>query len=178
MERSGSKIDSKLFIVEKIRYTMTEELEKLKKSVKEYSVNLAKLGKELSEIKFSYKVIENTEEQYWQKRIDKFKKYNQKGTEYYTQAHALMNLVDKEQAGLFLLSISKLRQLGLKLIANMEEVKQNPSTVKSKDRQQSKWSKELREKLIESSNSCLHHEMDMSKNFREFYEKHRKKILE
>ena len=157
---------------------MTEDLEKLKETAKEYSNNLANLGKELSEIQFNYKVIENSTEQYWQKRINEFKKYNEKGTEYYTQAHALMNLVDKEQSGLFLLSISKFRQMGLKLITNMEEVKQNPSIIKSKDKQQSKWSKELREKLIESSNACLHHEMDMNRFFREFYEKKLKNILE
>ena len=157
---------------------MTEDLEKLKKTAKEYSNNLANLGKELSDIQFNYKVIENSTEQYWQKRINEFKKYNEKGTEYYTQAHALMNLVDKERSGLFLLSISKFRQMGLKLITNMEEVKQNPSIIKSKDKQQSKWSKELREKLIESSNACLHHEMDMNRFFREFYEKNLKNILE
>jgi len=157
---------------------MTEDLEKLKKTAKEYSNNLANLGKDLSEIQFNYKVIENPTEQYWQKRINEFKKYNEKGTEYYTQAHALMSLVDKEQSGLFLLSISKFRQMGLKLITNMEEVKQNPSIIKSKDKQQSKWSKELREKLIESSNACLHHEMDMNRFFREFYEKYLKNILE
>ena len=178
MEKSCSKLDSKLFIAEKFRHIMTEDLEKLKKSAKEYSDNLAKLGKELAKIQFNYKVIENTTEQYWQKRINEFKKYNEKGTEYYTQVHALMNLVDKEQSGLFLLSISKLRQLGLKLLTNMEEVKQNPSIIKSKDKQQSKWSKELREKLLESSNACLHHEMDMNKSFREFYEIHLKNILE
>ena len=178
MGKSGSKLDSKLFIAEKFRNIMTEELEKLKKSAKEYSDNLAKLGKELSEIQFNYKVIENTTEQYWQKRINEFKKYNGKGTEYYTQAHALINLADKEQSGLFLLSISKLHQIGLKLIMNMEEVKQNPSIIKSKDKQQSKWSKELRERLIESSNACLHHEIDMNKFFREFYETHLRNILE
>ena len=157
---------------------MTEDLEKLKKTAKEYSNNLANLGKDLSEIQFNYKVIENPTEQYWQKRINEFKKYNEKGIEYYTQAHALMSLVDKEQSGLFLLSINKFRQMGLKLITNMEDVKQNPSTIKSKDKQQSKWSKELREKLIESSNVCLHHEMDMNRFFREFYEKYLKNILE
>jgi hypothetical protein len=68
--------------------------------------------------------------------------------------------------------------MGLKLLNNMEEVKKNPSIIKSKDKQQSKWSKELREKLIESSNVCLHHEMDMNKFFREFYETRLKKILE
>ncbi|NJK78194.1 MAG: hypothetical protein HC944_05430 [Nanoarchaeota archaeon] len=150
----------------------------MKKTAKEYSNNLADLGKELSKIQFNYKVIENATEQYWQTDINEFKKYNQKGTEYYTQAHSLMNLVEKEQSGLFLLSVSKFRQIGLKLMTTMEEVKQNPSSVKSKDKQQSKWSKELREKLIETSNACLHHEMDMNKFFREFYEKHLKNILE
>jgi len=178
MEKSCSKLDFKLFIAEKFRHIMTEDLEKLKKSAKEYSDNLAKLGKELAEIQFNYKVIENTTERYWQKRINEFKKYNEKGTEYYTQAHALINLADKEQSGLFLLNISKLRQLELKLLTNMEEVKQNPSIIKSKDKQQSKWSKELREKLIESSNVCLHHEMDMNKFFREFYDTHLKNILD
>ncbi len=157
---------------------MTEELEKLKKSAKEYSDNLAKLGKELSEIQFNYKVLENATEQYWQNRINEFKKYNEKTTEYYMQANSLINLANKEQSGLFLLSISKLRQLGLKLMAYMEQVKQNPSVVKSKDKQQSKWSKELREKLIESSNECMHHEITMNKFFREFYETHLKNILE
>ena len=157
---------------------MTEDIEKLKKSVNGHSDNLAKLGKELSEIQFNYKIIENITEQYWQNRINEFKKYNQKGIEYYTQAHVLMNLVDKEQSGIFLLGISKLRQLESKLIDSMEEVKQNPSIVKSKDKQQSKWSKELREKLTESSNACLHHEMYMNRFFREFYEKHLKNILE
>jgi len=157
---------------------MTEELKKLKKSASEYSDNLAKLGKELSEIQFNYKIIENTTKQYWQNRINEFKRYNEKGMEYYTQAHALINLADKEQSGLFLLSISKLHQMRLKLITNMEEVKQNPSVIKSKDKQQSKWSKELREKLLESSNTCLHHEMDMNKFFRKFYETHLKNILE
>ena len=178
MEKSCLKLDFNLFIAEKFRHIMTEDLEKLKKSAKEYSDNLAKLGKELSEIQFNYKVIENITEKYWQNRINEFKKYNEKGTEYYTQVHALISLVDKEQSGLFLLSISKLRQMGLKLLNNMEEVKQDPSIIKSKDKQQSKWSKELREELIESSNACLHHEMDMNKFFREFYETHLKKILE
>ena len=81
MEKSRSKLDSKLFIAEKFRYTMVEDLEKLKKSAKEHSDNLARLGKELSEIQFNYKVIENATEQYWQNRINKFKKYNEKGTE-------------------------------------------------------------------------------------------------
>jgi len=156
---------------------MTDDLKKVQKTAKEHSNNLARLGKEIAEIKFYYKITENTTEQYWENRIIEFKKYNEKAAEYYTQAHALMNLVDKEQSGLFLLSISKLRQSGLKLLADMEEVKKNPSVIKSKDKQQSKWSKDLREKLVESNNICMNHEKNMNKIFREFYEKHLKNIL-
>ena len=171
------RVDFKLFIEEKFRQTMTDELDEIKKSAKVYSNNLAKLGKELSEIQFNYRIIENTTEQYWQKRINEFKKYNETAIDYYTQAYALMSLADKEQSGLFLLSISKLRQMGLKLLTNMEEIKNNPSVIKSKDKQQSKWSKELKEELTKLSNACLHHEMDMNKFFRDFYEKQLKSIL-
>ncbi|MFB5627143.1 MAG: hypothetical protein ACE5R5_02995 [Nitrosarchaeum sp.] len=156
---------------------MVDELEKLKKLAKEYSDDLAKLGKDVSEIQFNYKVIENASEEYWKNRISEFKKYVEKGVEYYTQAHRLMNLVDKEQSGLFLLSISKFRQIGTNLVTNMEKIKENPSIVKSKDKQQSKWSKEIREEQTKLSNACLHHEMDMNKFFREFYEKHLMSIL-
>lgn len=157
---------------------MTKESEKLKKSSRTHTENLTRLGKEMAKNQFSYKIIENTSQQYWENRIIEFKKYNEKTIEYYTHAHALINLVDKEQSGLFLLSISKLHHLGLELKSVMEEIKQNPSTVKSKDKQQSKWSKELREKLIETTNTCLHHEKYMNKFFREFYENRLKNILE
>jgi len=156
---------------------MTDELEELKKSAKTHSDNLVVLGKELAKIQFNYKIIENATEQFWQKRIDEFKKFNEIEIDYFTQAHTLMNLVDKEQSGLFLLSISKLRQIGLKLLTSMEEVKKNPSIIKSKDKQQSKWSKEIREKLVESNNVCMNHEKYMNRFFREFYEKHLRNIL-
>jgi len=178
MERKSSKVNFKLFISEKTFIVMAENLEKLKKLVKEYSENLAKLGHDLSEIQFRYKIIENTTNEYWKNRIEKFKKYSEKGKEYYFQAHALINLVDKEQSGLFLLSISKLRQLEVNLEKIMLEVIQNPSIIKSKDKQQSKWSKELREQLVEASNKCIDHETSMNKVFREFYENRLKKILE
>jgi len=178
MERKRSKVNFKLFIPEKTLIVMTENLEKLKKLVTEYSENLAKLGNDLSEIQFRYKIIENITNEYWKNRIEKFKKYSEKGKEYYFQAHALINLVDKEQSGLFLLSISKLRQLEVNLEKIMLEVMQNPSIIKSKDKQQSKWSKELREQLVEVSNKCLDHETSMNKVFREFYESKLKKILE
>jgi len=168
------RIESKLFIIEILIDIMTNERDKLQKTVKEHSDNLARLGKEIVEIKFNYKIIENTTEKYWENRIAEFKKYNEKAIEYYIQAHSLMNLIDKEQSDLFLLSISKLRQTGLRLLTDMGEIKKNPSTIKSKDKQQSKWSKDLREKLIESNSLCMNHEKNMNKIFREFYEKHLK----
>ena len=97
--------------------------------------------------------------------------------EYYNQTYSLMNLVNKEQSQIFLLSTSKFRQLGLKLIEVMEKIKENPSIMDTKDKQQSKWSKEIRDQITEHSNTCIHYEKDMNTSFREFYEKHLKKIL-
>ncbi len=157
---------------------MKDDLENLKKSAKEYSEKLAKLGMELGEIQFSYKVEKKPSKEYWQKRIDDFKKYNEKGMEYYNQAYSLMNLVNKEESQMFLLRTSKFRQLGLTLIEIMEKIKENPSIIDSKDNQQSLWSKEIRDQITEHSNKCLHHEKDMNASFREFNEKYLKKILE
>jgi len=157
---------------------MIKDSENLKKSAKEHSEKLAKLGMELGEIQFSYKVERKTSKEYWQKRIDDFKKYNEKGMEYYNQAYSLMNLVNKEESQMFLLRISKLRQLGSTLIEIMNKIKETPTIIDSKDRQQSQWSKETRDKITEQSNKCLNHEKDMNASFREFYEKHLKKILE
>ena len=157
---------------------MSQDQENLKKSAKEYSEKLAKLGVELSEIQFSYKVEEKPSKEYWQNRIDDFKKYSEKGMEYYNQVYSLMNLVNKEESQIFLLSASKFRQLGLKLIKIMEKIKENPSIMDSKDKQHSKWSKEIRDQITEHSNTCIHYEKDMNTSFREFYEKYLKKILE
>ena len=157
---------------------VSPDQEKLKKSAKKHSEKLAKLGMELGKIQFSYKVKRKPSKEYWQKRIDDFKKYNEKGMEYYNQTYSLMNLVNKEESQIFLLSASKFRQLGLTLIEIMEKIKENPSIMDSKDKQQSKWSKEIREQITEHSNTCIHHEKDMNTSFREFYEKHLKKILE
>jgi len=155
-----------------------DDIVNIQSNAKKYSDKLAKLGMELANIQFNFKVQEKTDVKYWQKRIDDFKKYQQKGMEYYEQVHLLMNLVEKEKAGLFLLSMSKLQQLGTKLLTLLEKVKENPSIVSTKDKQQSKWSKEIKEQLIDHSNKMLHHEMEMNTNFREFYEKHLKKLLE
>lgn len=157
---------------------MSEDKEEQKKSAKEYSDKLAKLGMELGEIQFSYRVEEKPTKEYWQKRIDDFKKYNEIGMKYYNQVYSLMNLVNNEESQLFLLRVSKFRQLGSTLIEIMEKIKENPSISDSKDKQQSQWSKEIKNQITEHSNKCLHHEMDMNTSFREFYEKHLKKILE
>ncbi|MDC4230800.1 MAG: hypothetical protein M8319_00520 [Nitrosopumilus sp.] len=157
---------------------MSKDEENLKKSVKEHSDKLAKLGMILGEIQFSYKVKEKPSKEYWQKRIDDFKKYNEKGMQYYNQVYSLMNLVNKEESAIFLLRTSKFRQLGSTLIKIMEQIRDNPSISNSKDTQQSQWSKEIREQITEHSNKCLRHEKDMNTSFREFYEKHLKKILE
>ena len=150
----------------------------IKKSAKTHSEKLAKLGMELGEIQFSYRIDEKPTKEYWQKRIKDFKKYNEKGLEYYNQVYTLMNLVNKEEAQIFLLRTSKFRQLGLKLVEIMEKIMENPSIMDKKDRQQSQWSKDIKNEVTEHGNKCLRHEMDMNTSFREFYEKHLKKVLE
>ena len=157
---------------------MSQDPENLKKSAKEHSEKLAKTGMALGEIQFSYKIEEKVTKEYWQKRMKDFKKYNEKGMEYYNQAHSMMNLVNKEEAQMFLLRVSKFRQLSTTLSETMEKIKENPSIIDSKDRQQSLWSKKIKNQITEQSNKCLRHEMDMNKSFREFYEKYLKKILE
>jgi len=157
---------------------MSDEQEKLKKSAKEYSEKLAKLGKELAEVQFSYKIEENSSKEYWQNRINDFKKYNEMGMKYYNHVYSLMNLVNKEESQIFLLSTSKFHQLGVTLIEIMEKIRENPSIVDTKDKQQSRWSREIRDQISEHGNKCLRLEMDINTSFREFYEKHLKKILE
>jgi len=157
---------------------MSDEPKNLKKSAKVHSEKLAELGKELSETQFSYKIEEKPSKEYWQKRIDDFKKYNEMGMKYYNQVYSLMNLVNKEESQMFLLRTSKFRQLGLTLIEIMEKIKENPSIVDSKDNQQSQWSREIRDQITEHGNKCLRLEMDINTSFREFYEKNLKKILE
>ena len=157
---------------------MSQDPENLKKSTKEYSEKLSKTGMELGEIQFSYKIEEKVTKEYWQKRMNDFKKYNEKGLEYYNQAHLMMNLVNKKEAQMFLLRISKFRQLSTTLSETMEKIKENPSIIDSKDRQQSLWSKEIKNQITEQSNECLRYEIDINTTFREFYEKYLKKILE
>ena len=157
---------------------MSQDPENLKEAVKEYSEKLAKLGMELGKIQFSNKIEEKASKEYWQHRIEDFKKYNEKGLEYYKQVHAIMNLVNKEESQMFLLRTSKFRQLSMTLIEIMEKIRENPSIIDPKDRQQSKWSKEIKNQITEHSDKCLRHEIDTNTLFREFYEKYLKKILE
>jgi len=157
---------------------MSEVPENLKKSAKKHSDKLAKLGMELGEIQFSYKIEEKVTKEYWQQRIEDFKKYNEKGLEYYNQVHSIMDLVNKEEAQMFLLRVSKFRQLSMSLLEVMEKIENNPTIIDSKDKQQSQWSREIKNQITEQSNKCLRYEMDMNTSFREFYEKHLKKILE
>jgi hypothetical protein len=145
---------------------------KVMDSKKEHSERLEKLGVELSKIQYDFKIKDNPSEKYWTKRIQEYKKYRNKVTEYFTQAYSLMNLVTEEQSGVFLLRISKLQQLGEKLLEDMEKVKQNPSSMNLKDKQQSKWSKEIRDQLLKSNNDCLNHEKRMNVFFKEIYEKY------
>jgi hypothetical protein len=145
---------------------------KVMDSKKEHSERLEKLGVELSKIQYDFKIKDNPSEKYWTKRIQEYEKYRNKVTEYFTQAYSLMNLVTEEQSGVFLLRISKLQQLGEKLLEDMEKVKQNPSSMNLKDKQQSTWSKEIRDQLLKSNNDCLNHEKRMNVFFKEIYEKY------
>ena len=157
---------------------MSQNSDGLKKIVKEHSEKLAKLGIELAKNQFSYKVENKPSKEYWQKRIDGFKKYNEKGMEYYNEIHSLMNIINREESQMFLLRIGKFRQIGLVFIEIMEKIKENPTIMDKKDKQQSQWSKKIKEKILESSSKCLENEKDMNLRFRKFYEKEIKKILE
>ena len=88
-----------------------------------------------------------------------------------------MNLVNKDEAQTYLLHISKFRQLSTELIKIMEKVKENPSIIDSKDKQQSLWSKEVKKEVLAISKNCVEHEKYMNDIFRKFYEINIKKIL-
>jgi len=143
--------------------------------VEEKSKKLEKLGMDLSKIQFDFKVKDSKKEEYWQKRIQEFENYHKKTVEYFMEAPYLMSLLDKEQSGPFLLRVSKLKQIGTKLLECMEIIKQNPSIMDVKDQQQSKWSIEQKEKLLNTNEELKNHEKHMNVFFREFYEKNFKK---
>jgi len=157
---------------------MSQNSEGLKKIVKEHSEKLAKLGIELAKNQFSYKIENKPSKEYWQKRIDDFKKYNEKGMEYYNEIHSLMNVINREESQMFLLRIGKFRQIGIVFIEIMEKIIENPTIMDKKDKQQSQWSKKIKDQITEQSNKSLDFEKDMNSSFREFYEEHVKVILE
>jgi hypothetical protein len=157
---------------------MSQNSEGLKKIVKEHSEKLSKLGIELAKNQFSYKVENKPSKEYWQNRINDFKKYNEKGMEYYNEIHSLMNIINREESQMFLLRIGKFRQIGLVFIEIMEKIKENPTIMDKKDKQQSQWSKKIKAQIIEQSDKSLNFEKDMNSSFREFYDKQVKEILE
>ena len=157
---------------------MSQNSEDIKKKVQEKSEKLAELGFTLTKNQFSYKIEEKISKDYWQKRIKNLTKYNEISLEYYTQIQNLMNLINKEEAQMFLLQTSKFHQLGTELIKLMQQIEENPSIINSKDKQQSQWSKKIKEKIIQYSKNCLENEKNMNLNFRKFYDTEIKKILE
>ena len=132
---------------------------------------LEKFGNELTKYQYDFKIKNDPSEKYWIKRIEEFSIYHEKTIEYFSQAYSLMMDLDKDQARIFLLRISKLKQLGDKLMENMEKTRQVPSIMDNKDKQQSKWSLEQRDILINANEECRNHEKKMNLFFRDFYEK-------
>jgi hypothetical protein len=150
----------------------------IKEKMQEQIKKLAKLGSILVENQFSYKIEEKISKEYWHKRIEHLAKYNETSLAYYSQVQKMMNLIDEDKGQMFLLQTSKFHQLGTELIKLMEQIEENPSIIDSKDKQQSQWSKKIKENITESSKKCLENEKNMNLNFREFYDKEIKKILE
>ena len=157
---------------------MVADSEDFDKDIKQHSKKLAKLGTDISKIKFSYKVEYKPIKEYWMNRIENFEKYKEVATDYYNQAFLVMKLVNKEESELFLIYISKFHQLSSSIIEIMNKILDNPSIMNEKDKQQSKWSKKIRNQIIEQSDKCLNLEKDMNSSFRIFYDKNLKQISE
>ncbi len=157
---------------------MNHNPENLKKAVKDHSQKLAELGMELGKNQFKYKFKEKASKEYWESRIEDFEKYNQKGLDYYSQVYAVMNLISADEAQMFLLRTSRFQQMGKTMIEIMEKIRENPSIIDRKDKQQSKWSKEIKSQLTEYSDKCLKYEIETNTIFRTFYDTHLKSILE
>ena len=150
---------------------MSKNPEELKKIVREHNEKLAKLGTELAKSQFSYKVEEKIDEKYWIQRIANLKKHNKKSLEYYNEVYSMIKEIKEDEAEIFLLGIAKFRQTGVELLNTMTKIIENPSIIKSKDTQQSQWSKDIRKKLTEQSDECLRFEKEINITFREFYDK-------
>ena len=157
---------------------MNQYSDDLKKTMQENSKKLTQLGSILAKKQFSYKIEEKTSKEYWQKRIEHLTKYNEISLAYYNQVQNMMNLINKEKSQIFLLEISKFHQLGTELVKIMHQIEETPSIINSKDKQQSQWSKKIKEKFVEVNANCLEHEKYMNIGFRKFYDIEIKKILE
>ena len=157
---------------------MNQDSNDLKKIMQENSKKLTQLGSILAKNQFSYKIEEKTSKEYWQKRIEHLIKYNETSLAYYKQVQNMMNLINKEKSQIFLLEISKFHQLGIELVKIMHQIEETPSIINSKDKQQSQWSKKIKEKFVEVNANCLEHEKYMNIGFRKFYDIEIKKILE
>ena len=157
---------------------MNQYSDDLKKTMQENSKKLTQLGSILAKKQFSYKIEEKTSKEYWQKRIEHLIKYNETSLAYYNQIQNMMNLINKEKSQIFLLEISKFHQLGTELVKIMHQIEETPSIINSKDKQQSQWSKKIKEKFVEVNANCLKHEKYMNIGFRKFYDIEIKKILE
>ena len=157
---------------------MNQDSEEIKIRIQEQSKKLTELGSILAKNQFTYKIEEKTSKEYWQKRIQDLTKYNETSLAYYSQVQKMMNLINIEEAQMFLLQTSKFHQLGTELIKLMYQIEENPSIISSKDKQQSQWSKKIKEKILQVSSKCLENEKSMNLNFRKFYDKEIKTILE
>ena len=157
---------------------MNQESEDIKKRIQEQSHKLTELGSRLAKNQFSYKIEEKVSKEYWQVKIKDLEKYNETSLEYYSQVQKMMNLINKEEAQMFLLQTSKFHQLGTELINLMHQIEENPSIINSKDKQQSQWSKKIKESILELSTNCLENEKNMNLNFRRFYDAEIKKIIQ
>ena len=157
---------------------MSQDSEEIKIRIQEQSKKLTELGSILAKNQFTYKIEEKISKEYWQKRIQDLTKYNEISLAYYSQVQKMMNLINIEEAQMFLLQTSKFHQLGTELIKLMYQIEENPSIISSKDKQQSQWSKKIKEKILQVSSKCLENEKNMNLNFRKFYDKEIKIILE
>ena len=157
---------------------MNQDSEEIKIRIQEQSKKLTELGSILAKNQFTYKIEEKISKEYWQKRIQDLTKYNEISLAYYSQVQKMMNLINIEEAQMFLLQTSKFHQLGTELIKLMRQIEENPSIISSKDKQQSQWSKKIKEKILQVSSKCLENEKNMNLNFRKFYDKEIKTILE
>lgn len=129
------------------------------------------LGAEVVRMRFSYEAKNDTRQRYWKERIREHQEYFEKSSKYYKQACLLMEIVRAEQYGEFLLALDKFSQLKKQQMTILEKIKEN-TTVMMSDRQQSRWSKDLKREMIENSNRCLEHEKRLSDIIKEFVGSH------